>query len=90
VGLAPDDADFGERRGLTTARIARSTGIPRETVRRKLHLLENKGSLERGPHDEWRVAVKDGQPVIRAEFSHEWQREMERIVKFVRALKDHV
>ncbi len=90
LGLAIEDPDFGERRGLTTAAIARSTGIPRETVRRKLLLLETKGLLERGPNDEWRVALKDGQPVIRTQYAHEWEREMKRIVKFVKALKDYV
>jgi hypothetical protein len=90
LGRAIEDPDFGERRGHTTARIARSTRIPRETVRRKLLLLEAKGLLERGPHDEWRVAVRDGQPVIRTRYAHEWEREMTKIVKFVRALKNLV
>jgi hypothetical protein len=90
LGLALEDPDFRERHGLTTATIARSTRIPRETARRKLLLLESKGLLERGPHDEWRVAVRDGQPVIRTRYAHEWEREMTKIVKFVRALKNLV
>ena len=90
VGLPLEDDDFDQRRGQTATTIAASTKIPRETVRRKLQQLESRGLLEKGPRDEWRVAVKDGQPVIRTEFSHEWQREMKRIVKFVAALKDHV
>jgi hypothetical protein len=90
VGLAPEDPALDERHGLSTTRIARSTRIPRETVRRKLLLLESKGLLERGPHDEWRVAVRDGQPVIRTQYALEWEREMTKIVNFVRALKDRV
>jgi hypothetical protein len=89
-GLFPEDADFGNRRGLTVTKIIQSTRIPRETVRRKLQLLESRGLLEKASGNEWRVAVKDGQPVIRIEFATELQREMRRIVKFVRALKECV
>jgi hypothetical protein len=89
-GLSPDEDDVDQRGGLTASKVAESTRLPRETVRRKLHQLGSRGLLEKGPRDEWRVAVRDGQPVIRTQYSHEWQREMKRIVKFVRALKDHV
>lgn len=90
VGLSPENAESGQRRGLTATRIAESTKIPRETVRRKLHQLERRQLLEKGPRDEWFVALRDGQPVIRSKYSHEWRRELERIVKFVKSLKDHV
>jgi hypothetical protein len=86
VGLSPAD----ESHGFTIKRIAEATTIPRETVRRKLRELESRGLLEKGRHDEWRVAVRDGLPVIRTEFEESWRREMERVVKFVKALKDHV
>ncbi|WP_363350160.1 hypothetical protein [Methylocystis echinoides] len=75
---------------LTLSRIAQITTIPRETVRRKLSLLESKGLLERGPNDGWRLVVKDGRPVIRARYESVWQRVMRRLVKLVRALKEHV
>lgn len=90
LDLAIEDGALDERSGLSTARISRSTHIPRETVHRKLLLLESRGLLERGPNDEWRVALKDGQPVIRTRYAHEWEREMTKIVKFVEALKDRV
>lgn len=76
--------------GLTATRIAGLTKIPRETVRRKLLQLECRGYLERGPRDEWLVSRRDGQPVIRTEYAPEWRRELERIKRFVKTLKDHV
>ncbi len=86
VGLSPED----ESRGFTITKISESTTIPRETVRRKLHELENRGLLEKGPRDEWRIATRNGIPVIRTEYEPYWQREMERVVRFVKALKDYV
>ncbi len=86
VGLSPTD----ESHGFTIKRIAEATTIPRETVRRKLRELESRGLLEKGPHDEWRIAVRDGLPVIRTEYEDSWRREMDRVVKFIKALKDYV
>lgn len=90
VGLSDENAPSCMGYGLTAARISEWTRIPRETVRRKLHRLEKRGLLERGPHDEWRIAQRDGQPVIRIEYAEEWREELSRIVKFVSSLKDHV
>ncbi|MGJ0506062.1 MAG: hypothetical protein ACR652_02790 [Methylocystis sp.] len=89
AGLSPGCDEF-DSRGFSATRISAQTKIPRETVRRKLHELQGRGLIEKGPRDEWRIAVKDGFPVIRTEYQHEWRREMERVVKFVKALKDHV
>jgi hypothetical protein len=86
VGLSPED----DSRGFTISKIAESTTIPRETVRRKLHELESRGLLEKGPRDEWRIATRNGLPVIRTEYEPYWQREMERVVRFVKALKNYV
>jgi DNA-binding transcriptional ArsR family regulator len=89
VGLA-DAAAPSLASGATASRIAEWTRIPRETVRRKLLRLESRGLLERGPRDEWRVAQRDGQPVIRTEYAEEWRQELKRIVRFVASLKDHI
>ena len=90
VGLSTEASQSAADVGLTAARIAKWTKIPRVTVRRKLLGLESRGVLERGPHDEWRVAQRDGQPVIRVEYALEWRRELQRIERFVKALKDHI
>jgi hypothetical protein len=82
--------DFGSGRLLTLSRITELTGIPRETVRRKLRQLESKGLLEKGPNDNWRLVVKDGQPVIRSKYESVWRRVMQRLVKLVRTLKGDV
>jgi DNA-binding transcriptional ArsR family regulator len=87
----PDmDEALGDNRHLTLSRIAELTGIPRETVRRKLRQLESKGLLEKGQHDNWRLVVQDGQPVIRTKYEPVWQRVMQRLVKLVRTLRADV
>lgn len=85
-----EDAELGAHRHLTLSRIADVTGIPRETVRRKLKQLESRGLLEKGPHDNWRLAVQNGQPVIRTRYESVWQRVMLRLVKLVRTLMSDV
>lgn len=85
-----DEEALGENRHLTLSRIAELTGIPRETARRKLRQLESKGLLEKGQHDNWRLVVQDGQPVIRTKYEPVWQRVMQRLVKLVRTLRADV
>lgn len=85
-----DEVAFGTQHHLTLSRIAEITKIPRETVRRKLKLLESRGLLEKGYHDNWRLTVAEGQPVIRMAHEEVWRREMQRLVKLVRSLKDHL
>ena len=74
----------------TLARIAEFTGIPRETVRRKLLALQSRGLIEKVDHDKWRPTTRDDVPVIRQEYEEFWAREMRRLVKLVRALKSYV
>jgi DNA-binding transcriptional ArsR family regulator len=74
----------------TLSRIAEMTGIPRETVRRKLLALQTRGLLEKADQDKWQVTVRDDQPIIRREYEQFWAREMRRLVKLVRALKPFV
>ncbi|GLI94994.1 helix-turn-helix domain-containing protein [Methylocystis echinoides] len=85
-----DEEALGDNRHLTLSRIAELTGIPRETARRKLKQLESKGLLEKGQHDNWRLVVQDGQPVIRTKYEPVWQRVMQRLVKLVRTLRADV
>ena len=82
--------EIGAHRHLTLSRISELTGIPRETARRKLKQLESKGLLEKGPQDKWRLAVRDGQPVIRTKYQSVWGRVMSRLVRLVRTLKSDV
>ncbi len=84
------EEELGANRHLTLSRISELTGVPRETARRKLKLLESKGLLEKGPYDNWRLKVQDGQPVIRTKYEPVWQRMMQRLVKLVRSLRGDV
>lgn len=74
----------------TLSRIAEFTGIPRETVRRKLIALQGRGLLEKVDHDKWQPAVRNQAPVIRQDNEEFWRREMRRLVRLVRALKPFV
>lgn len=85
-----DDVPFGDQHHLTLSRIAEITKIPRETVRRKLKQLESRGLLEKSAHDNWRLTVEGGQPVIRTAHEEVWRREMQRLVRLVRSLRDHL
>lgn len=74
----------------TLSRIAEFTGIPRETVRRKLIALQGRGLLEKVDHDKWQPTIRGDAPVIRQQYEEFWQREMRRLVRLVRALKPFV
>jgi hypothetical protein len=74
----------------TLSRIAELTGIPRETVRRKLRAMQSRGLLEKVDQDKWQVTLRGDQPTIRVDYEQFWQREMRRLVKLVRALSPYV
>lgn len=74
----------------TLSRISEFTGIPRETVRRKLLALQKRGLLEKVEQDKWQVGLRNDQPIIRADYEQFWQREMRRLVKLVRALAPYL
>lgn len=52
----PGDPIDPSRMGMSSLRIADVSGIPRETVRRKLAALQRKGWIERHPRYGWYVA----------------------------------
>lgn len=90
AGAEDGDQQHHPHHPLTLSRISLITTIPRETVRRKLSMLESRGLLERAPDDGWRLTVVDARPVIRSRYEAVWQRVMRRLVKLVRALREHV
>lgn len=51
--------------GITASRIADVTGIPRQTVRRKLSKLESRGWIVRKPSGLWVIALRDGVALAR-------------------------
>jgi DNA-binding transcriptional ArsR family regulator len=84
------DPEGAFRASPTPSRIAELTGIPRETVRRKLKKLEEAGLLIRTVDGGWRVAVEGGQPTIRIRFEEFLQKEMSRVARFARAVAPFV
>ena len=82
------ESDPAVRHGAppTPSRIAELTGIPRETVRRKLKKLEQSGLLIKTPAGDWSVAETAGQPTIRIRFEDFLQKEMSRVTRFAKAI----
>lgn len=73
--------------GIAAARLSDVTGIPRETVRRKLAALEKLGWVERADRASWRI-VSDGQKsVARAAFSEVDSRALDRIARLFSRLE---
>lgn len=75
---------------ITASRIADVTGIPRETVRRKLAALERRGWIERTGDAGWRLAVQEGKSAARADLAALDQRGMERMARILAALKAYL
>lgn len=67
-GRSPEELP-PERSGTSASRIADITGIPRETVRRKLAGLEERGWLLRNDDGSFRLAVADGKAVAKQDLS---------------------
>ncbi len=57
------DADRPMQYGLTALRLADITGLPRETVRRKLALLEARQWIEKSAHG-WALRHSDGDQTV--------------------------
>jgi hypothetical protein len=81
---APPAEETG-RDGTTASRIADVTGIPRETVRRKLHVMRDKGWILRGEDGLWRIVAEPGsdETRVRRDLSEVDQRAMRRIAALV-------
>lgn len=78
----PDQANSKSiETAITASRLADVTGVPRQTVRRKLKSLEERGWIERGDGASYRLAIKDGQAPVRNDLSAIDQRGMDRAVR---------
>jgi hypothetical protein len=84
------DAADAERRPVSAARVAAQTGVPRETVRRKLLSLEARGWVEKAGRSGWRVAIADGRVQAGIGLDDFLHREVRRTVKFARAVKAYL
>jgi hypothetical protein len=81
------DLPLDDRRGISATRISAQTGMPRETVRRKLLALQARGWVEKIGRADWRIAITGGQAAAELELQDFIQREIRRVLRFARALK---
>lgn len=79
-----------ERLSITASRLSDVSGIPRETVRRKLDGLERRGWLVRNPEGAWRLAIADGEAAARRDLSDLDRRALERVALLFRDLESLV
>lgn len=76
-----------ERLSISASRLADVTGIPRQTVRRKLTALERRGWVERDDASAYRLALRDGTAAARIDLEAIDQRAMTRIARLFRDLE---
>ena len=75
---------------INASRIAETTGIPRQTVRRKLQSLEKRGWIHQIEGGAWQLVVEELEALARYDLAELDKRGMERILKFVRTICQHV
>jgi hypothetical protein len=68
---------------ITASRIADLTGIPRETVRRKLEAMAKRGWVRQNAEAAWSIAVVDGRIPVREALSGLEDNAMRKISRFV-------
>jgi hypothetical protein len=83
------DANF-RAQGMTASRLSDVSKIPRQTVRRKLLRMEEKGWIVQTLEGSWVLAVKDGRAPVRDELDGLHTRGVARAKKLVANLKPHV
>ena len=83
-GLTPADTPVESPARINISSIAEISGIPRETVRRKVEALAQHGWIERDVNGFWRVKLDgpDGRPA-RQELIDIDRRQMERVCQFL-------
>ncbi len=88
-GLPGSEVPQPETMAITASRLADVTGIPRETVRRKLALLERKGWITQGADGAWSlIADPEGQDLpVRRDHAAFHQRASRRIAQLVATLE---
>jgi hypothetical protein len=87
----PVDMDFTLRaRAMSASRLSHVTGIPRQTVRRKLKQMEKKGWVYQDEDDCWGLAIADGRARVLVALEELYARGAVRVKRMVKSLKDHV
>lgn len=76
-----------ERVSVNASSIAEVTGIPRETVRRKLDRLVDRGWLLRNPDSSFRLAIVQGVASAKTDLQDLDARALERVARLFRDLE---
>lgn len=79
-----------ERLSINASRIADVTGIPRETVRRKLEFLEGRNWIVRSEEGGYRIAIHNGQAVAKTDLAEIDMRALNRVAGLFRDLESLV
>jgi DNA-binding transcriptional ArsR family regulator len=83
---AQRDAASGQSGAMSASRIADVTGLPRETVRRKLDALSDLGWVEQGPDRRWQIAAVEGASTLRRDLKDLDSRGLQRLARLYAAL----
>lgn len=81
-----NDGDISQVRGMSTSRLSDLTGIPRQTIRRKLALLAHQGWIEQTVQGSWRMVAADGKTKAGQDLSDLNDRNRDRIARFISAV----
>jgi hypothetical protein len=79
-----------ENATINACRVSETTGIPRQTVRRKLQSLQRRGWVQQIEGGAWQLTVHECEAAARIGLAELDKRGMERIQKFIRTVKDRV
>jgi len=79
-----------ENAPINACRICETTGIPRQTVRRKLQALQRRGWVQQIEGGAWQLTVHEREAAARIDLAELDSRGMERIQKFIRTVKDRL
>ena len=80
------DKAAGQSSAMSASRIADVTGLPRETVRRKLDALSDLGWVEQGADRRWRIAAVDGTSTLRHDLRDLDARGLQRLARLYASL----
>ncbi len=83
---AQRDTPSGQSGAMSASRIADVTGLPRETVRRKLDALSDLGWVEQGPDRRWQIAAVEGASTLRRDLKDLDSRGLQRLARLYAAL----
>lgn len=70
---------------INATSISEITGIPRQTVRRKLQTLEKRGWVQQTDNKGWQLAMRDAEAVAKLDLPDLTRRGINRALKMIRA-----